>query len=965
MQLKMKLFSVARDGDWICPKVVFSVVIVCCFSLVFGVTDPQDLEILIEFQKGLDNPELLKWPSGSDPCGPPQWPHVYCENSRVTQIQIQNLGLSGTLPPNFNRLSKLLNIGFQRNKFHGNLPTFSGLSQLQYAYLGNNQFETIPFDFFDGLDSLQVMSLDYSPLNKTTGWSLPLSLQKSAQLTNLSLIGCNLVGQLPDFLGQMGSLTALKLSYNSLSGEIPSSYGSSELQILWLNNQQGSKLSGPIDVVTSMASIKQLWLHGNQFTGTIPVGIGKCSSLTDLWLNDNELVGPIPDALATLPLHTVKLDNNKLTGPIPKLQVENYTYSGNSFCQSAPGIPCAPEVTALLGFLGDVNYPSRLASSWSGNDPCSISWLGITCGGQKVSVINLPNFQLNGTLSPSIGQLDSLTTIILAGNNLSGKVPVNLTSLKSLKLLDLSRNNFDPPLPKFSNSVKIVYVGNPKLNGSPPVTSPPPNNNPSSGNTQPPTSNQSPSSGGIPPNSSNSGNPIRHESSKTSKIIIIAIVGVVALALSVLVMLICRKKRHASQAPSSFVVHPKDPSDPDNMLKIVVANNNDMSLSNLTASSSQSRNSSGTNETHVVEVGNLVISVQVLRNVTRNFAPENEVGRGGFGVVYKGELDDGTTIAVKRMEASVISNKALDEFQAEIAVLSKVRHRHLVSLLGYSIEGHERLLVYEYMPQGALSKHLFHWKKMNMEPLSWKRRLNIALDVARGMEYLHNLAHQSFIHRDLKSSNILLGDDYRAKVSDFGLVKLAPDGNNSVATRLAGTFGYLAPEYAVTGKVTTKADVFSYGVVLMELVTGLAALDEDRPEESRYLAEWFWRIKSSKEKLLAAIDPVLDVTESTFESISIIAELAGHCTVREPTQRPEMGHAVNVLAPLVEQWKPICDDQEEYLGIDCSQPLHQMVKGWQAADGTDYSLTGLDDSKGSIPARPTGFADSFTSADGR
>lgn len=166
-------------------------------------------------------------------------------------------------------------------------------------------------------------------------------------------------------------------------------------------------------------------------------------------------------------------------------------------------------------------------------------------------------------------------------------------------------------------------------------------------------------------------------------------------------------------------------------------------------------------------------------------------------MVYKGELEDGTKIAVKRMEVGVISTKALDEFQSEIAVLSKVRHRHLVSLLGYSTEGHERILVYEYMPQGALSRHLFHWKTFNLEPLSWKRRLNIALDVARAMEYLHNLAHQSFIHRDLKSSNILLGDDYRAKVSDFGLVKLAPDGQQkSVMTRLAGTFGYLAPEYA-------------------------------------------------------------------------------------------------------------------------------------------------------------------------
>lgn len=167
----------------------------------------------------------------------------------------------------------------------------------------------------------------------------------------------------------------------------------------------------------------------------------------------------------------------------------------------------------------------------------------------------------------------------------------------------------------------------------------------------------------------------------------------------------------------------------------------------------------------------------------------------------------------------------------------------------------------------------------------------------------------------------------------------------------------------VTGKITTKVDVFSFGIVLMELLTGLMALDGDRPEESQYLAAWFWRIKTDKETLMAAIDPALDVKEEIFESICIIAELAGHCTAREPSQRPDMGHAVNVLAPLVEKWKPIDDDTEEYSGIDYSLPLNQMVKGWQ--EGKDLSYMALEDSKDSIPSRPTGFAESFTSADGR
>ncbi|KAJ0702685.1 putative protein kinase RLK-Pelle-LRR-IX family [Helianthus annuus] len=146
------------------------------------------------------------------------------------------------------------------------------------------------------------------------------------------------------------------------------------------------------------------------------------------------------------------------------------------------------------------------------------------------------------------------------------------------------------------------------------------------------------------------------------------------------------------------------------------------------------------------------------------------------------------------MESGVICNKVLDEFESEISVLTKVRHRHLVLLLGYSTQGLKRILVYEYMPQGELSRHQFRWKNFKLEPLSWKRRLSIALDVARGMGYLHSLAHQSFIHRDLISSNILLSDDFRAKVSDFGPVKLVLDGGKSIMTQVAGTFGYVAPK---------------------------------------------------------------------------------------------------------------------------------------------------------------------------
>ncbi|KAI3688400.1 hypothetical protein L1987_82112 [Smallanthus sonchifolius] len=272
------------------------------------------------------------------------------------------------------------------------------------------------------------------------------------------------------------------------------------------------------------------------------------------------------------------------------------------------------------------------------------------------------------------------------------------------------------------------------------------------------------------------------------------------------------------------------------------------------------------NEIPISENGNLMISVQVLDQATNHFSDNNVLGRGGFGVVYKGELHDGTMIAVKRMKSDATGTKGIKEFQAEVGALTKVRHRHLVALL----------------------------------------------DVGRGVEYLHSLAQQRFIHRDLKSANILLDNDMRAKVADFGFVKIVLDGKYSVETRLAGTFGYLPPEYAGTGRVTAKMDVYAFGVVLMELVTGRKALDETMSDEICHLATWFRRVPVSKENMANCIDQLLDIDdEATLESIFKVAELAGHCTAHDPFHRPNMGYVVNVLGPLVEQWEPAQQEEEQ------------------------------------------------------
>ncbi|PRQ45532.1 putative protein kinase RLK-Pelle-LRR-IX family [Rosa chinensis] len=606
-----------------------------------------------------------------------------------------------------------------------------------------------------------------------------------------------------------------------------------------------------------------------------------------------------------------------------------------------------------------MSYPQKFAENWKGNDPCA-DWIGVTCRNGNITVINFQKMGLTGTISPAFASLKSLQRLVLADNNLTGSIPEELATLPALTQLDVSNNLLYGKIPAFTKANVIV-----KTDGNPDIGKEKSTNGPYQNSTNPSTS--------ISGNGNSSG-PHGKKSSNLVGAIVFSVIGGVFVMFLIALLVIClyrtkQKRLTRVQSPNAMVIHPRHSGSDNESMKITVAGS---SVSVGAISEAHTLPSSEPSDIQMVEAGNMVISIQVLRSVTNNFSEENILGRGGFGTVYKGELHDGTKIAVKRMEAGVIAGKGLAEFKSEIAVLTKVRHRHLVALLGYCLDGNERLLVYEYMPQGTLSRFIFNWPEEGLKPLEWTKRLTIALDVARGVEYLHGLAHQSFIHRDLKPSNILLGDDMRAKVADFGLVRLAPEGKGSIETRIAGTFGYLAPEYAVTGRVTTKVDVFSFGVILMELITGRKALDESQPEESMHLVTWFRRIFINKDSFRKAIDPTIDLDEGTLASVSTVAELAGHCSAREPYQRPDMSHAVNVLSSLVELWKPSDQSSEDIYGIDLEMSLPQALKKWQAYEGrsnmessSSSLLPSLDNTQTSIPTRPYGFAESFTSADGR
>ncbi|XP_047342740.1 serine/threonine-protein kinase RIPK-like [Impatiens glandulifera] len=291
-----------------------------------------------------------------------------------------------------------------------------------------------------------------------------------------------------------------------------------------------------------------------------------------------------------------------------------------------------------------------------------------------------------------------------------------------------------------------------------------------------------------------------------------------------------------------------------------------------------------------------VFTLGELKEMTQGFSQNSFIGEGGFGSVHKGFIHDklrhglsAQPVAVKRLDLN--GNQGDREWLAEIIFLGQLQHRHLLKLIGYCWEDEHRLLVYEYMPRGSLDNQLFGRHSI---ALPWKTRIKIALDAASGVAFLHG-EYKPVIYRDLKASNILLDVDFTAKLSDFGLAKDGPEGDEThVSTRVMGTHGYAAPEYVMTGHLTTRSDVYSFGVVLLELLTGRKAVDKKRPTREQSLVDWARSSLKDPRKLGRLMDPRLE-GEYSIEGATKVAALANRCLSRRPRYRPTMEVVIQVL----------------------------------------------------------------------
>ncbi|KAL6578262.1 putative serine/threonine-protein kinase pbl21 [Orobanche minor] len=340
-----------------------------------------------------------------------------------------------------------------------------------------------------------------------------------------------------------------------------------------------------------------------------------------------------------------------------------------------------------------------------------------------------------------------------------------------------------------------------------------------------------------------------------------------------------------------------------------------------------------------------------LATATKTFREANLIGEGGFGSVYKGCLESGAIVAIKQLNLDGLQGN--QEFIVEVLMLSLLHHPNLVNLIGYCTDGDQRLLVYEFMPMGSLENHLFEWcygqdmceemvEEMKGElqiypyftfrpsyrytwagdlepgqkPLSWSTRLKIAVGAARGLEYLHCNASPPVIYRDLKSSNILLDNDYNVKLSDFGLAKLGPVGDNThVSTRVMGTYGYCAPEYAMSGKLTLKSDIYSFGVVLLELITGRKAIDFTRKPGEQNLVVWSRPFLKDRRNFVKMVDPLLKGRFS-FKSLQHAVVITSMCLQEQASIRPLISDVATALEYLASQ----ADDSRRTTSLSQTSP---------------------------------------------
>ncbi|XP_051132119.1 probable LRR receptor-like serine/threonine-protein kinase At4g30520 [Andrographis paniculata] len=547
-----------------------------------------------------------------------------------------------------------------------------------------------------------------------------------------------------------------------------------------------------------------------------------------------------------------------------------------------------PEVVALIAIKDSLDDPHGALNNWDefSVDPCS--WSMITCNSDNlVTTFGAPSQSLSGSLSWMIANLTNLKQVLLQNNNISGHIPKEIGYLPNLQTLDLSNNKLSGQIPVslgFLKRLQYLRLNNNTLSGAVPL---PLASLPQLTFLDLSFNNLSGPVPTFPTKTFNIlGNPLIcgvHSSERCSGLFLAT-----PLSLSINSSSGRMKSRKLAVALGVSIAS----------VAILVA-----ALGFLLWRKSKKDNQSILNVTDIqeedlVRLGNLRSFVfKELQHATDNFSSKNILGMGGFGNVYLGKLGDGTMVAVKRLK-DLTGTTGISQFRTELEMISLAVHRNLLHIIGYCATPNERLLVYPYMSNGSVASRL-----RGKPALDWNTRKRIAIGAARGLLYLHEQCDPKIIHRDVKAANVLLDDFCEAVVGDFGLAKLLDHAESHVTTAVRGTVGHIAPEYLSTGQSSEKTDVFGFGILLLELVTGMRALEFGKSlNQKGAMLEWVKKMQQEK-RIELLVDRALGISYDGIE-VGEMLQVALLCTQYLPAHRPKMSEVVRMLEGdgLAEKW---------------------------------------------------------------
>ncbi|GLU21925.1 hypothetical protein SLE2022_380360 [Rubroshorea leprosula] len=804
----------------------------------------------------------------------------------LQELSLPSNHLSGEIRDDIIELTKLNILELYSNNFTGPIPQDIGkLSNLEQLLLHVNSLTGILPTSLMSCTNLRTLNLR---VNQLSGNLSSFNFSTLHQLTTLDLGNNNFTGNLPLSLYSCKSLTAIRLASNFLEGEISSDIRALQsLSFLSISTNNLANASGAIRILMGcknlttvilsknffdepipdyeyaveadgFQNLQVLGLGGCRFTGQVPNWLAKLNNLEVLDLSQNGINGTIPSWFGDLSkLFYLDLSDNLLSGEIPinltrllALETEESTVEVDRSYLELPVFVAPNNVTItnqqLYNQLASLPPAIYLRNnSLTGDIPAEIGRL------KYLHQLDLSDNDFSGGIPDQISNLTNLEKLDLSRNHLSGQIPASLKGLHFLSSFSVAFNTLQGPIPsggQFDTFTSSSFEGNPGLCGSILQR--------------------------ICPNASGASNATDelHED-LNRKLIVGVVLGIcfsTALVITMLALWILSKRR----------VTPRGDSDKIELGTI-------------------SRNSYSGVPPEAVKDDSLVLfpnngnelkdlTIYELLKATDNFNQENIIGCGGFGLVYKAVLESGTKLAVKKLSGDFSLMER--EFKAEVEALSTAQHENLVSLQGYCVHEGYPLLIYSYMENGSLDYWL-HEKADGPSQLDWPTRLNIARGASRGLAYMHQICEPHIVHRDIKSSNILLNDKFEAHVADFGLSRLILPYHTHVTTELVGTLGYIPPEYGQAWVATLRGDMYSFGVVMLELLTGKRPVEVFKPKMS--LVAWVQQMRCEG-KQDEVFDPRLKGRGFDEEMLQVL-DVACMCVNQNPFKRPTIKEVVEWL----------------------------------------------------------------------